>query len=125
MVTLVNKASKNEEYKEDIKFKREEPKREFKPDVNKLVPIDKIYKAYKNIRNTVKRTPLTKSLFLSEKFGANIFLKREDLQIVRSFKLRGAFNKFTTLTAEEKAKGIVCASAGNHAQGVAFSCNQM
>lgn len=118
---------KNDQIKEldEYSYKREAPKRDFKPDLSKLVPIDKIYKAYKNIRSTVRRTPLTLSLSLSEKYGANVYLKREDLQIVRSFKLRGAYNKFTTLTAEDKAKGVVCASAGNHAQGVAYSCNAM
>lgn len=60
-------------------YSKEVDKREFKCDVSKLVPIDKIYKAYKNIRGIVKRTPLTKSLVLSEKFNSNIYLKREDL----------------------------------------------
>lgn len=59
---------------------------------------------------------------LSEKFDCNIFLKREDMQIVRSFKIRGAYNKMSGLSAIDRAKGIVCASSGNHAQGVAFAC---
>ena len=57
--------------------------------------------------------------------GAKIYLKREDLQEVRSFKLRGAYNKIASLTADEKSRGIVCASAGNHAQGVAYSCSAL
>ncbi|EGR30481.1 threonine dehydratase, putative [Ichthyophthirius multifiliis] len=106
-------------------FIREPCTRKFTPDYSKLVSIDKIYKAYKNIRNTVVRTPLTHSYFLSQKYGANIYLKREDQQVVRSFKLRGAYNKFLQLSKEDKQKGIVCASAGNHAQGVAYCCNKL
>ena len=68
-------------------------------------------------------TPLTANWNLSDEFDANVVLKREDLQVVRSYKIRGAYNKMSSLTATEKAKGIVCASAGNHAQGVAYSCN--
>jgi len=54
--------------------------------------------------------------------GAQIYLKREDLKNIRSYKIRGAFNKISSLTNDELAKGVVCASAGNHAQGFAFSC---
>ncbi len=67
-------------------------------------------------------TPLAENLNLSEQFSANVLLKREDLQIVRSYKIRGAYNKIRSLTPGQLANGIVCASAGNHAQGVAFSC---
>ena len=70
----------------------------------------------------VKATPLIKNLNLSERYSATIFLKREDLQIVRSYKIRGAYNKISRLTGEERSRGVVCASAGNHAQGVAYSC---
>jgi threonine dehydratase len=70
----------------------------------------------------VKATPLMKNLNLSERYSASIFLKREDLQIVRSYKIRGAYNKISGLTGEERSRGVVCASAGNHAQGVAYSC---
>ena len=62
---------------------------------------------------------------LSETYGADIFLKREDLQIVRSYKIRGAYNKIRSLSPDLLKYGIVCASAGNHAQGVAFSCNKL
>ncbi|MFB6349184.1 threonine ammonia-lyase, biosynthetic [Moraxella sp. ZJ142] len=71
------------------------------------------------------RTPLDKADKLSRKFGNDIRLKREDLQPVFSFKLRGAYNKISQLSAEQKAKGIICASAGNHAQGVAYSANRL
>jgi threonine dehydratase len=70
-------------------------------------------------------TPLQKNQGLSEEFKANILLKREDLQTVRSYKIRGAFNKITRLSKDDLAKGVVCASAGNHAQGVAYSCSKL
>ena len=82
-----------------------------------------IQQAQKQLENVVPSTPLIENLNLSEEFGANILLKREDLQIVRSYKIRGAYNKMSSLTDTEKENGIVCASAGNHAQGVAFSCH--
>ena len=84
-----------------------------------------INKANLNLKDVILKTPLQKNLNLSEKFKANILLKREDLQIVRSYKLRGAYNKMVSLTLEERAKGVVCASAGNHAQGVAYSCQKL
>ena len=79
--------------------------------------------AKKQMKGVVSPTPLIQSLNLSEEFSSTVLLKREDLQIVRSYKIRGAYNKMSTLTEEEKKQGVVCASAGNHAQGVAYSCN--
>lgn len=70
-------------------------------------------------------TPLMNSLTYSRLFNANVLFKREDLQVVRSYKIRGAYNKISSLSEEEKNRGIVCASAGNHAQGVAFSCREL
>ncbi len=70
-------------------------------------------------------TPLMLNRNLSEEYDATVMLKREDLQMVRSYKIRGAYNKIRSLTPEQTALGIVCASAGNHAQGVALSCNQL
>ncbi|WP_294312597.1 threonine ammonia-lyase IlvA [uncultured Chryseobacterium sp.] len=88
--------------------------------------LEAVKKARKSIESVVNYTPLQYSQRLSEKFGARIFLKREDLQPVRSYKLRGAYNKINSLFLEGKTSdGIVCASAGNHAQGVAFSCRQL
>jgi len=75
-----------------------------------------------HLQGVVQTTPLTKNRNLSEEFQASILLKREDLQVVRSYKIRGAYNKISSLIQAEKDKGIVCASAGNHAQGVAYSC---
>lgn len=70
-------------------------------------------------------TPLMRNRNLSDKYEANVLLKREDLQMVRSYKIRGAYNKIKSLTPEEIQRGIVCASAGNHAQGVALSCSRL
>lgn len=70
-------------------------------------------------------TPLIHNRTLSERYVAEVMLKREDLQVVRSYKIRGAYNKIRSLTPEQTQRGIVCASAGNHAQGVAFSCNKL
>lgn len=81
-----------------------------------------IQQAQQELVNVVPVTPLTENLNLSEEFKATILLKREDLQVVRSYKIRGAYNKIKSLTESEKTNGIVCASAGNHAQGVAYSC---
>src|SRR3954464_8476812 len=81
--------------------------------------------AYEVLRSVVLKTPLQFHRKLSEKFGAEIYLKREDLQVVRSYKLRGAYNMIQSLSEEQRQRGVVCASAGNHAQGVAFSCKQL
>ncbi len=78
-----------------------------------------------HLKGVVKETPLIFNEALSEMYGAKIYLKREDLQVVRSYKLRGAYNRMRVLTAAEKKRGVVCASAGNHAQGVAFSCKKL
>jgi threonine dehydratase len=77
------------------------------------------------LKNVVNRTPLTFNLNLSKKYQCNIFLKREDLQVVRSYKLRGAYNMMSSLSAEQLQRGVVCASAGNHAQGFAYSCKKL
>jgi threonine dehydratase len=73
----------------------------------------------------VNRTPLTYSQSLSKKYECHVYLKREDLQVVRSYKLRGAYNMMSLLPAAQLQKGVVCASAGNHAQGFAFSCKKL
>ncbi len=88
-----------------------------KPHVS-VSPIDL---AATRLSEVVKKTPLEFSKRLSNQFGAKIYIKREDLQEVRSYKIRGAYNLMSTLTQDEKDKGVVCASAGNHAQGVALS----
>ena len=85
--------------------------------------LNKIIEAKERLNGVVQSTPLTNNLNISDEFQANILLKREDLQIVRSYKIRGAYNKISQLSSQEKENGVVCASAGNHAQGVAYSCN--
>ncbi len=87
--------------------------------------LQNINKAKINLNDIVLHTPLQKNLNLSDEFEANILLKREDLQVVRSYKLRGAYNKIAHLSKQELAQGVVCASAGNHAQGVAYSCRKL
>jgi len=81
--------------------------------------------AAQRLKKIVKRTPLTFNHNLSKKYQCNVFLKREDLQVVRSYKLRGAYNMMSTLPPEQLKKGVVCASAGNHAQGFAYSCKKL
>lgn len=88
-----------------------------------LITIENIAKADLRLTNIIERTPLQYNQNLSEQYGANIFLKREDLQVVRSYKIRGAYNLMSSLSPEEQQKGVVCASAGNHAQGFAYSCH--
>ncbi|MBK9983941.1 MAG: threonine ammonia-lyase [Saprospiraceae bacterium] len=77
------------------------------------------------IKEVVNRTPLVLHPALSRKYHANIYLKREDLQVVRSYKIRGAYNMMSSLPWEQLQKGVVCASAGNHAQGFAYSCRKL
>ena len=89
------------------------------------VTLKNIILAKKRINDFVENIPLNKCDRLSKQYDANIYVKREDLQKVRSYKIRGAYNLISSLTEKEKKKGVVCASAGNHAQGVAFSCNNL
>ncbi|MBE4949642.1 threonine ammonia-lyase [Chryseobacterium culicis] len=87
--------------------------------------LEHVYKAEERLKNVVVKTPLAVNNNLSAIYDANICFKREDLQRVRSYKIRGAYNKMATMSEEELSKGVVCASAGNHAQGVAFACQTM
>lgn len=77
------------------------------------------------LKKVVTKTPLQLNRNLSKKYNCNVYLKREDLQIVRSYKIRGAYNMMCSLPAHQLAQGVVCASAGNHAQGFAFSCKKL
>ena len=83
------------------------------------------HKAALRLKKVVTKTPLMFNQNLSRKYECNVYLKREDLQVVRSYKLRGAYNMMSSLPAEQLQKGVVCASAGNHAQGFAFSCKKL
>ena len=89
------------------------------------VSMEDIVRAHHVLREVIVRTPLQRDAVLSAEYNCNVYLKRADLQVVRSFKIRGAYNMIRSLSPEEMEKGIVCASAGNHAQGVAFSCNAL
>ncbi len=86
------------------------------------ITVQQIDEAAKRLEGVVVKTPLQKSKRLSALFDANIYIKREDLQEVRSYKIRGAYNKMSSLSDAEIRRGVVAASAGNHAQGVALSC---
>jgi threonine dehydratase len=94
------------------------------PDVFSSLPVrrEDIDAAYETVHPVVRRTPLEFSERLSAVYDARIYLKREDLQTVRSYKIRGAYNCMSRLSPEQRERGVVCASAGNHAQGVALSC---
>src|SRR2546427_11147291 len=81
-----------------------------------------VEEAEQRLEGIASTTPLQPSIRLSERYGANILIKREDMQAVRSFKIRGAYNKIASLSAGDRKRPIVCASAGNHAQGGAFAC---
>lgn len=87
--------------------------------------LEHIKEAAATLKGVAAVTPLNLSHRYSKQYEANIMLKREDLQVVRSYKIRGAYNKMNSLTQEQRDNGIVCASAGNHSQGVAYSCKEL
>jgi len=95
------------------------------PSPEAQVRLEDILHAHRVLQNVVVPTPLQHNRGLSAKYGCNVYLKREDQQIVRSFKIRGAYNLISSLPEEERKNGVVCASAGNHAQGVAYSCKAL
>lgn len=84
-----------------------------------------IEQARERIQDAVRKTPLQYNKRISDRYGAHVYLKREDLQAVRSYKLRGAYNMIKSMDPEVLSRGVVCASAGNHAQGFAYSCSEM
>ncbi|MDQ0272004.1 threonine ammonia-lyase IlvA [Cytobacillus purgationiresistens] len=92
---------------------------------DRMVQLEDILIAYQHLKDIVAHTPLQKNNRLSEKYGCNVYLKREDLQHVRSFKLRGAYYSMISLNKDQLKNGVVCASAGNHAQGVAYACGKL
>lgn len=89
------------------------------------IPLADVLHAHRVLQEVIVQTPLQPNRGLSLKYGCNVYLKREDLQVVRSFKIRGAYNLISSLSEEQRRRGIVCASAGNHAQGVAYSCHAL
>lgn len=86
-----------------------------------MLPLTKITEAYNRVKDVVIRTPFAHAPLLSQRVGAQVWLKKENLQLTGAYKLRGAYNKIATLSEEERRKGVIAASAGNHAQGVAYS----
>ena len=88
-------------------------------------PVFDFLSAQQRLKGVAVKTPLQYNAHLSKKYHCNVFLKREDAQVVRSYKLRGAYNLMKSLPAEQLQKGVVCASAGNHAQGFAYSCHKL
>ncbi len=95
-------------------------------ETNKYFPaLNDVMTAEHTLAEILNPTPLMHNRNLSNRYGAEVMLKREDLQMVRSYKIRGAYNKIRSLSPEQIERGIVCASAGNHAQGVALSCNRL
>ncbi|MFL2607192.1 MAG: threonine ammonia-lyase IlvA [Flavobacteriaceae bacterium] len=91
--------------------------------MQKLIDLAHIRSTTRKIRGIVKKTPLQESLNYSQKYNSKIFFKREDLQDVKSFKIRGAYTKILSVKKMKAQNGLVCASAGNHAQGFAVSCS--
>ncbi|MEJ9112416.1 threonine ammonia-lyase IlvA [Bacillus paramobilis] len=91
--------------------------------VKERVKIEDILMAHNCMKDIVIKTPLQRDTVLSEKYDCDVYVKREDLQLIRSFKIRGAYNLIQSLSVEQLQNGVVCASAGNHAQGVAYTCN--
>ncbi|SFK73316.1 L-threonine ammonia-lyase [Paenibacillus sp. 1_12] len=92
---------------------------------NQTIKLEDIILASHLLKDVVVHTPLQRNSILSDKYNCNVFLKREDLQVVRSFKIRGAYNLMRSLPEEKLRMGVVCASAGNHAQGLAYSCKAL
>lgn len=89
------------------------------------VKLEDIIVANHALKDVIQKTPLQRNKLLSDRYQCNVYLKREDLQVVRSFKIRGAYNLIQSLSQDELKNGVVCASAGNHAQGVAYSCHAL
>ena len=93
------------------------------PQTTYIPTVEAIQAAADKLKGIASVSPLEKHIRFSDKYECNMLFKREDLQQVRSYKIRGAYNKIASLTTDETKDGIICASAGNHAQGDAFSCN--
>lgn len=114
-------------YKQLIQMRPTEDKNSGKADLkgNYYPKVEDVLAAKLTLNKILDSTPLQRNRNLSDTYESNIFLKREDLQIVRSYKIRGAYNKIKKLSPEQIEQGIICASAGNHAQGVAYSCQTL
>lgn len=93
--------------------------------ISDIISIENIYKAKVRLQGVAEVTPLMYNYRLSENYACRLMLKREDMQVVRSYKIRGAYNKMASMEREVLSRGVVCASAGNHAQGFAFACQKL
>lgn len=91
----------------------------------KMISLTQILQAQERVKEVIVETPFMENYNLSQKYDCTILLKREDMQVVRSFKIRGAYNKIKSLTQDQTINGVICASAGNHAQGVAMACAKL
>ena len=89
-----------------------------------MFDVKKIYEAKERIKDIIVDTPFSYAPHLSESFGCKVYLKKENLQVTGAFKIRGAYNKIASLSNEQKECGVIAASAGNHAQGVALSASK-
>lgn len=89
------------------------------------ISVEQIYQAKVRLKGIADITPMPYNYRFSEQYSCSLWLKREDMQVVRSYKIRGAYNNMATMTKQQLKNGVVCASAGNHAQGVAFACQKM
>ena len=85
--------------------------------------LNEIKKAKENIKDIITITPLIHSNIFSSINNCSVYMKCENLQVTGAYKIRGALNKIRSLSEDEKSKGVVCSSAGNHAQGVAYAAN--
>lgn len=89
-----------------------------------MIPIEEIKKAQDHIKGIVNKTPFAYAPLLSTYCETNVYLKKENLQLTGAYKLRGAYNKIASLSEQERQRGVIAASAGNHAQGVAYSARE-
>ncbi|POY35979.1 threonine ammonia-lyase [Solitalea longa] len=89
--------------------------------LKQILSIQEIKEAHKTLKGMARKTPIVKSFYLTAKTGGEVYMKLENMQLTGSFKFRGAFNKISSLSESERAKGVIACSAGNHAQGVALS----
>ena len=86
-----------------------------------MIELQKIYDAHERIKEVITETPFAYAPRLSQESGCSVYLKKENLQVTGAFKIRGAYNKIASLSYEERSRGVIAASAGNHAQGVAMA----
>jgi threonine dehydratase len=89
-----------------------------------MIPVEEIKKAQEHIKGIVNETPFAYAPLLSSYCETNVYLKKENLQLTGAYKLRGAYNKIASLSEQERERGVIAASAGNHAQGVAYSARE-